>query len=69
MIKDLTHKQALDYLQKIDDLVQSDFCFSMVGKDTSFGNKYTQIEAKKMAKIIGEVYKNSHVMHCKSCRK
>lgn len=55
----------LNYLKMVKDierLVASDFCLDMEMTD-----EYTQDEAKKMVKIIGQVYMKSHLWFCTAC--
>ena len=61
----------LDYekmIKAIDDLVQTDFCFSMECKSFPNSKPYTQKEAKEMASLLATIYGISHQQHCKACR-
>jgi hypothetical protein len=52
-------------LKQINDLVENDFCASMEAR--TLGGKFTQEEAKQMAKLLAKVYSISHTIHCQSC--
>ena len=63
-------------VQKIDDLVETDFAYEMVdGKKDLHDIKkigyypFTQEEAQQMSEILGQIYTFAHVTHCKACRK
>jgi len=62
--------KKLDYklmCEKIDELVETDFCFDMQLKDLPTPRVYTQREANWMARIIGNVYSVAHSVHCGAC--
>lgn len=62
----LNHKKML---KEIDELVNNDFCFDMDCKQGLPDQRpFTQSEAKKMARIIGEVYRVAHCIHCEACQ-
>ena len=61
----------LDYhkmIKEIDKLVQTDFVFDMECMLISKKHKYTQKEAREMAKLLSTIYSISHIEHCKACR-
>ena len=56
------------WLERIDELVNNDFCDSMevVASDDGI---ISQEEAKRMAEILAKVYSYSHRIHCEACAK
>ena len=57
----------LQKLQKIDELVNTDFGLDMDCKLMPRSQPYTQHEAVSMAKFLGKIYAISHTIHCKTC--
>ncbi len=54
-------------VEDIDKFVSSDWGFEVV--DGHYPNKpFTQKEAKAMSKVLGEIYRISHQIHCRPCR-
>jgi len=61
---DTTDRQLLE---KICELVETDFCETAEAY-ASLKRPIPQKSAWKLAKIVAEVYKYAHRIHCKSCR-
>ena len=64
-------EKILDYekmIKAIDDLVQTDFAFSMNCKSLPDSKPFTQGESKEMASLLATIYGISHQQHCKACR-
>lgn len=66
--KSLTVEEALQLLEGINELVQTDFAFDMDCHALPNSKPFTQAEAKQMALIIGRVYSLAHRTTCESCR-
>jgi hypothetical protein len=58
----------LKMLKKIDDLVETDFCFDMECHQLPNAQKFSQKEAMQMSKIISSIYSIAHCIHCQSCQ-
>lgn len=61
----------LNYKKMIEDIVgilDIDFLFDMDVKTMPKGEPYTQEEAKRMAEMLGKVYKVAHSIGCKACQ-
>lgn len=54
-------------VQRIDELVNNDFCLSMEMKLMPKAELPTKQEIKKMIDIIGKVYTISHCITCGVC--
>jgi hypothetical protein len=65
--KEITQQEALEMLQKIDNIVQTEFCFDVVYKH-AFDRPFTQEEAEIMAGMLGDIYSISHTIHCTAQR-
>lgn len=64
--------QKLDYkkmLKDIDNLVNNDTVFSLEVYRCPTTQEFKQEEVNQMLDIILDVYKISHTLHCKACRK
>lgn len=66
--KSLTVEEALQLLERINELVQTDFAFDMDCHALPNSKPFTQAEAKEMARIIGRVYSLAHRTTCEACR-
>lgn len=63
--------KKLDYrkmIKAVDKLVETDFFFDIDCKLLPNASKYTQEEAKEMAKILGKIYMISHCTTCRTCQ-
>lgn len=58
-----------ELLEKICEIVESDFCADMELKLLPNSNQYTQEEAKDMANKLACVYLYAHRIHCEACAK
>jgi hypothetical protein len=67
--KSLTSYEALELLERINELVQTDFAFDMDCHALPNSKPFTQAEAKEMARIIGRVYSLAHRTTCEACRR
>ena len=64
-------KEKLDYkkmVEDIEEMVNTDFGMEMESKTLAGSRLYTQSEAKKMAKLIAEIYGIAHRLYCSGCR-
>lgn len=66
--KNISKEQLEELMEKINNLVENDFCGDMTACAFIESKEYTQEESKKMAQILGEVYSYSHQTHCDGCR-
>lgn len=66
--KNISKEKLEELMEKINNLVENDFCGDMTACAFLESKEYTQEESKKMAQILGEVYSFSHQIHCKGCR-
>lgn len=64
----MNEKLYLELLKNINELVENDFCSEMNVVDFLNEREFTQGEAKYMSKILAEVHRNSHQIHCEECR-
>lgn len=53
-------------IHDIDDLVSTEFCNSIAIKAHAHGKdgKFTTMESRDMAKLLGKVYTIAHSTHC-----
>lgn len=56
-----------ELLEKIDELVETDFAYDMNTRLISDDATFTQVESQRMAEIIGQVYSWAHRIHCQAC--
>lgn len=61
--------RELIWLEKICDLVETDFANDMEFLLLPNSRPYTQKEAKELADIVSSVYRLAHRIHCKVCAK
>ena len=55
------------WIEKIDELVGSDFCHDMECRLIR-PDAFTQEEAQQMADLLGKIYSIAHRVHCGACR-
>lgn len=68
----MTKLQYKAMLEKINNLVESDYVFdlecNLIPNKNGNIKTFSQEDAQNMLRIILDVYKISHALHCKACR-